>query len=110
MLIKLVLCVLAVWRLSSMFSREDGPFRVFAHIRTWLFVHSTGFDQTFFNKLCGTLTDGILCMWCNSVWFGAILSVIVSDGLQTWAITTLAVSSAVIFLEEAWQLLSQKRS
>jgi hypothetical protein len=42
---------LAVWRLSSMLSNEDGPFDVFKDIRE-----------------SAPKNSGIDCLWCVSIW------------------------------------------
>lgn len=48
------LAILAVWRLSSLLTKEDGIFDVFVHLRTTLYRFKA-----------------LECFWCTSVWVGA---------------------------------------
>lgn len=69
-LTKLLIYALAVWRISSVFVNEDGPFDVFLKIRTR--IAGIGYDE--FGKMSmipGNILAGILsCVWCCSVWVG----------------------------------------
>lgn len=96
LVIKFVVGFLAVWRLSSLFSRESGPWGIFNKIRIGLYVASMKF------KFLQTFTDGIACIWCNSVWFSAIVSIWLSCDIIEWMIYTLALSACAIQLEERY--------
>jgi len=88
--------VLATWRLSSLFAREAGPFNVFGRLRVLLY------RQSVYNRLrvlFGTLSDGINCMWCNSVWAGLLLSPFIAKNLFEWLVIGLALSTLTIFVE-----------
>jgi hypothetical protein len=69
-----VVCSLAVWRLSHLFSQEDGPFDLVFKFRKQL-------GQGFF----GSLLD---CFYCLSVWwsipFATWLSHNWAEGIITW--------------------------
>jgi hypothetical protein len=89
--------VFAVWRISSLFARERGPFDLFARIRQFIYIRTV---YNFLQKLFITLNDGIVCMWCNSIWFSAVASLVICDSFVGWIVYTLAISGVVIFLEE----------
>ena len=65
----IIVYILAVWRISSLFVREGGPFRMFVHIREWAGIQHDEqgmpwmIPDTFFAQLLG-------CIWCFSVWVG----------------------------------------
>lgn len=62
----LLVLVLVTWRLSSLIVYEDGPLDVFARVR-----RAAGVDQP------GELTNlakGLSCLWCVSVWVGAVVA------------------------------------
>jgi hypothetical protein len=67
-------CSMAVWRLSHLFSQEDGPFDLVFRFRKWL-------GNSFF----GSLLD---CFYCLSVWwsvpFAAWLCHNWTEGIITW--------------------------
>ena len=83
----LVLCILAVWRLTHLFSKEDGPFDIIYAIRK---KAGAGFF--------GSLLD---CFYCTSVWvalpFGLWLGNGWTEKLLCWA----ALSGAACLLEQA---------
>lgn len=89
---------LATWRLSSMFSQESGAGHVFVTIRRWAGAKTITQDdlddvEDFLDELppiaeswlrnrelhegleypTNKLSEGIMCPWCNSVWFGALV-------------------------------------
>lgn len=89
----LVLYSLAVWRLSSLISREDGPGRVFAHVR-----RAAGTER---EGEISSLADGIQCMWCVSVWVaGALFGLSrLSRGFSVYLVWTLALSAGALVIE-----------
>jgi hypothetical protein len=82
-----VLSVFAVWRLTHLFSKEDGPFDVIYKLRKQL-------GQGFF----GSLLD---CFYCLSIWislpFGLWLG---KNGIEK-VLLWLAVSGAACLLQKA---------
>jgi len=66
-----VILALAVFRVTSLLVREDGPWEVFARLR-----HAVGVRYSAANVAMGTneLAKGLTCMWCASVWIGAAFS------------------------------------
>lgn len=79
-----IILALAAWRLSSLFADEDGPFDIFERLRTWLGVRyvsdSNGDVERYVPNNTPTLkrnvARGIICRWCNSVWFSTLLAVL----------------------------------
>jgi hypothetical protein len=94
----IVILSLAVWRLSSLFSREDGPFGILQRFRAWL-GYLAGKERWFLQKLFITIWEGIHCIWCNSVWFSAIISLVIATDIVEWIIYTLAISTLAIVFE-----------
>jgi len=81
----LVLGILSVWRITSLIGSEDGPWDVFAKLRT-----SVG--DGFFAK-------GLACFYCLSLWvalpFGLILGESWTERLLLW----LALSAGAIVIQ-----------
>lgn len=75
----LLILSLAVWRLSSLFTGEDGPFEMFAVLR------AKG----------GELLN---CLWCLSMWIGLIVFVAYAfwPVVVFWACLPFALSAAAI--------------
>jgi hypothetical protein len=88
--------VLSVWRIASLFARERGPFDLFVRVRQFIYIRTV---YNFLQKLFITLNDGIVCMWCNSVWFSAIAALVICDSIISWIVYTLAISAAAILVE-----------
>jgi hypothetical protein len=63
---------LAAWRLASLVANEDGPWMMFKRFRTraeqWCMKYPFCRDLN--------LYDLLACEWCNSVWIGAVLTVL----------------------------------
>jgi hypothetical protein len=83
----LVLSIPAVWRITHLFSKEDGPFDIVFRIRK-----KAG------NGFWGSLLD---CFYCTSVWvslpFAFWLGTSWAEKLLSWP----ALSGAVCLLEQA---------
>lgn len=89
-----ILLSLSVWRVSSLFAREQGPLEIFNRIRIWIL--GIGEHSYIFRSLY----DGINCIWCNSIWFSAIASFVIAENVVQWIIYTLSISCVVILIEE----------
>lgn len=70
-ILHLVILILAIWRLSSLIARERGPVDFLLRIRLRL---GTRFDDSSKEIPTNNLTEGITCLWCNSIWLGAVVS------------------------------------
>ena len=67
-----LILALAVFRLSSLFAEEEGPFHLFDRIRHFIGVR---YDVNGLPMGNNVIANGITCVWCNSVWFGTIITV-----------------------------------
>jgi hypothetical protein len=85
LLARLVLAVLATWRVTHLLANEDGPADVVFRARRWLG-----------DGLVGSLMD---CFNCMSVWVAAPLALFVSTDPLTWALSWLALSGGACLLE-----------
>lgn len=67
MLLDFLINTLAVFRLSRLVSKEDGPFNVFTRVRMF-FLKRAHVNETY-----QTIADGLHCPFCLSVWFSFII-------------------------------------
>jgi hypothetical protein len=84
-LVRIVLAVLATWRVTHLLANEDGPGGVIFRLRRRL---GDGF--------IGGLMD---CFNCMSIWVAAPLALFVSTNPLTWTVSWLALSGAACLLE-----------
>jgi hypothetical protein len=94
--LRVVLAMLAVWRLTHLLHSEDGPLRIFAHCRNWLRRMS--------------LSGATDCFYCLSLWVSAPFAMMLGSRWEDRIILWLALSGAAILAnrlpeeqtEEAW--------
>ncbi len=86
---KLVLAVLATWRVAHLLSGEDGPADLLFRLRKRL-------GSTF----AGQLMD---CFYCLSLWVAVPLSFMFTHQLADWLLTWLALSGSACLLERITQ-------
>jgi hypothetical protein len=86
---KVLLCVLAAWRLTHLLVAEDGPFDLVFKLRAWL-------GDSFF----GLVMD---CFYCASVWLAFPFAFLVSHDVPGVLLSWLAISGAASLLEQASQ-------
>jgi Protein of unknown function (DUF1360) len=82
---RVVLAVLATWRVTHLLANEDGPADVIFRLRRRLG-----------EGLMGSLMD---CFNCMSIWIAAPLALFVSTDPLTWAVSWLALSGGACLLE-----------
>jgi len=82
--LEFVLCTLAVWRLTHLFTGEDGPFDIIFKFRKLV-------GQGFF----GSLLD---CFYCLSLWMAIPFAFYLCDEWLPGIITWLALSGAACLL------------
>jgi hypothetical protein len=87
--IRLLLCVLATWRLTHLFVAEDGPGDIVVKLRAWL-------GDSFF----GLVMD---CFYCASVWLAFPFAFVIAHDALDWLVSWLAISGAAALLEQATQ-------
>src|SRR5262245_4513567 len=80
-----VIAVLAVWRITHLFSGEDGPGDIFLRLRR---LAGRGFF--------GQLLD---CFYCLSLWFAAPLGWLMGETWFTRVLLWLALSGGAILFE-----------
>lgn len=83
--LRLILAVLATWRMSRLVAFEDGPWDAVARLR----------------RLAG---DGMLghlmdCPYCLSLWFAAPAALSLDQAMPGWVVTWLGVSGGASLLE-----------
>ena len=66
-----IILALAVWRLSSLVAREEGPGQIFDRFRHAVGVRYTEEGEVYF---LNNFAKGVSCPLCNSIWFGAVAS------------------------------------
>lgn len=84
---QLTVSVLAVWRISHLFSCEDGPWDLVFHLRKQL-------GQGFF----GNLLD---CFYCLSVWMAVPFAVWMSSDWRSGFVQWLAISGGACIVQKA---------
>ena len=95
-----ILLLLTTWRLSAMLSYEAGPWDVFLRLRASLGIEHdadgavTGYPMRFLPRLFS-------CVWCLSVWVGAILAVSywLAPEMCRWLAMPFALSAGAIIAE-----------
>jgi len=80
-----VLAVLAVWRVTHLLVAEDGPWKVFAHLRS-------GAAKLGLDRLVG-------CFYCASVWIAVPFALLIAREWRMLAICIPALSGGAIAIE-----------
>jgi len=82
---RVLVAVLATWRVSHLVVAEDGPWDVVVRARRWA---GSG--------MLGRLMD---CFYCASLWVAAPCALIVAREFWTWLVAWLALSGGACLLE-----------
>ena len=99
-IVQFLIMAMAVWRVSSIVAREDGPMDIFPKFKTRVLDLSE--DERLHisvRKMLNSFYRGLNCMWCNSVWFSAIASIFITVSFLEWSVVTLSLSTMVIIIE-----------
>ncbi len=90
----LIILALAIWRLSSLLTAEEGPYGIFSKFRDRAGVFYIGNRVDAYGELAKLFS----CTWCLSVWIGAIASVAYYYLREpiVWLSLPLALSAAAI--------------
>jgi len=98
----LVLLIAAAWRLSSLFANEEGPYMIFHRFRKWAEKSRARWIR---RSRFATL---LKCEWCNSIWFGAALTVGYRflGEIVLWIALPLVISTGVILVKLVVHVLS----
>lgn len=97
----LLVVTLATWRISSMVANERGPFGVFYRIRERVGIQH-GDDGRPFIVPEKFLAELFSCVWCNSVWIGCGLTILlaVSPGATFWISLPFSMSALAIMMQK----------
>ncbi len=89
---------LATWRFSSLLADEDGPFEIFEKIRFFLGVRpDPGTLKKFYMN---SLARGVVCVWCNSLWFGALFALLLDNtSFVMYVVHSLSLSAVAIIVD-----------
>lgn len=82
---RLVLAILATWRVAHLVAREDGPFEIIVRLRA-----RVG------NGVLGALMD---CPYCLSMWVAIPFAFLLGQGLAAWLTAWLAISGGASLCE-----------
>lgn len=104
-ILHLVLLSAAVWRLANLLANEDGPFHMFKTFRSRLarIEVKSRRKNGIISRL--HLYEGVNCEYCNSVWFGNVLTWaygLTNPGSITgigWFVLPLALSTGAIIIK-----------
>jgi hypothetical protein len=83
---RLVLAVLATWRVTHLLANEDGPADIIVRVRVWLG-----------DRRIGQLMD---CFNCLSLWIAAAAALFVTSRPLEWFLSWLALSGGVCLLQQ----------
>ncbi|MGA8030704.1 MAG: DUF1360 domain-containing protein [Bryobacteraceae bacterium] len=85
--LRFVLAVLAVWRVTHLIANESGPWDVFLKLR------QLGGP--------GIIAELLSCFYCLSIWVSLVFVWFIPGGVIERIVTWLALSGAAILLERA---------
>lgn len=100
-LTSLIIYGLAIWRVSSLFVNEQGPYNIFHNIRNWIGVTYDGREIVkFWPQLFS-------CVWCMSIWMSIIWMVArhFFPLYVYWGSIPLALSAVAILVEKMVRIL-----
>jgi Protein of unknown function (DUF1360) len=87
--LRIVLAVLATWRVTHLLASEDGPGDLIFHLRAKLG-----------SSFAGKLMD---CFYCLSLWVAAPVAMFVTLHFTDWVLAWLALSGTACLLERVTQ-------
>jgi hypothetical protein len=97
-MLELLISSLAVWRISSLLVREDGPVDVFAKLRTFMGVRYDEYSVPYGTNVIGSL---LLCVWCTSIWVAFFVALLEKPtNILKLLQRTLALSAMAIIIDE----------
>jgi hypothetical protein len=104
----LIIYILATWRMSNLLAKENGPWSLLERLRHLLGVRRDDMGNAY---TLNSLADGVICTWCNSVWFGAVWAVLAFalPRLAPWLALPFALSAGTIFIGEVLEWREQAR-
>lgn len=96
-LVEFVIFGFAVWRLSSLLVREDGPFDILAKFRHKIGVY---YDERSKPQGKNVIAKAFTCVWCLSVWVAlpAAASLNLAN-VRNFIVLTLALSGLAVLID-----------
>jgi hypothetical protein len=85
-----ILISLAVWRISSLLAQENAPGDILKKLR----IKLASLDGKFWQNV----SNGVHCVWCNSIWVAMIGALPLSKTILEWIINVLALSAISIII------------
>lgn len=97
--LRVLLVILATWRITSLVVREDGPLDVFIKLRVKLGIR---YNESGVAYGTNVISRGLSCFWCTSVWVSFATAIFIpdTDNVFWYLIAVSATSAASIALDE----------
>ena len=97
--LRLLLAVLAVYRLAQLIAYDDGPFAIFYRLRSWTMTIGAGAK---IGTLTWTIRELIKCPYCLGIWFAiiAVILLIFPTIVGDWLLVALAIAGGQCFLQD----------
>lgn len=98
---QLLLFGLAVWRISSLITSEDGPFLAFRFLRSLTGIQHDD-DGHVFMVPDTSIAKLLSCLWCASVWVAGGLALLryFSSAIAFYLALWMALSAIAIIVEK----------
>lgn len=101
LILSLITMPIAVWRISNMLAdvRQEGLFHSLDWIREKAGVKFNTFNEP--EVKYGSVASGLLCVWCNSIWFGILGTIVllINHSLAFYCSFPFALSAVAIAIE-----------
>ncbi len=93
-----IISSLAVWRISSLLVREDGPGDVFAKLRNITGVRYDEYSNSYGTNI---LSSALTCVWCTSIWVAGLIAILEKPvNIRIVFLRLCALSAMAIMIEE----------
>lgn len=92
-----LIAALATWRLTTLFVNEDGPFDLLVKFRSFIGIKWNAQSEPYGTNF---LAEAFTCVWCLSIWIGALMAIFIAPSITWYPVYVLALSAAAIMIEE----------
>lgn len=94
---QLLILILATYRIARLLAAEPGPYDVFGRLRALVGV---GYDDLGNPYGSNELARGLVCLYCNSIWVGAVLALAyyLAPDVTFWLCLPFALSGGAMVL------------
>jgi len=101
-IVYLVIFILATYRLSHMLTYDYGPYEIISKFRHWIGVK---YDERSIPYGTNEFSKGAICQYCNSVWFGVMITLLYLwlGHTAIWLCLPLALSGITVLILESKQ-------